>query len=136
MTSTTEHDQSEYNQPTVEQDLRYSQALWYAWGRGDGGEPLNGTAFDFASQYARRYARFERGRTVSMPSMMDCFANWQSGRPLDGKSVPTTAGHIDRRTGQPATVYTPPEDLVEAYWHPVHPDEAAHPEPTGNRGPR
>jgi len=131
MTGTTEHDQDRYDQPTVAQDLRYSQALWYAWGRGDGGEALNGTAFDFASQYSRRYARFERGRTVFMPSMMGAFEDWQAGRPIGetheeqvqrmtrpAKAI-TTAGKIDRRTGQPATVYTPPEDLIEAFWHPV-----------------
>ena len=67
---------------TPAQEMRYTQALWYAWGRADGGTDLVGDAFTFAAEYLARYRAFENGRTVSMPSMMTAFDAWQEGRPL------------------------------------------------------
>lgn len=66
------------------EELRYSQALWYAWGRGDGGDDLIGSAFDFARLYLDRLRVFEEGRTMHMPSMMDAFERWNEGDTLDG----------------------------------------------------
>jgi hypothetical protein len=64
-------------------DLRWSQALWYAWGWQDAGQPLpEAGAFDFAHAYHLRWHEYESGRTGMMPSMQDAFADWIFGRPM------------------------------------------------------
>jgi hypothetical protein len=63
-------------------DLRWSQALWYAWGWQDAGQPLPDDAFAFAEAYTARYQEYGDGRTGMMPSMQEAFANWIFGRPM------------------------------------------------------
>jgi hypothetical protein len=64
-------------------DLRWSQALWYAWGWLDAGQPLpESGAFGFANAYHLRHHQFEAGETGMMPSMQDAFADWVFGRPM------------------------------------------------------
>lgn len=62
---------------------RYGHALWYAWGRKDGGDMFTGDAFDFARDYATRYRAFRWEREFYMPSMQEAFALWVSGKPID-----------------------------------------------------
>jgi hypothetical protein len=67
-----------------EQTLRWSQALWYAWGWQDAGQtlPEGSGAFAFADAYERRSRDYIEGRTGMMPSMQEAFADWIFGRAL------------------------------------------------------
>jgi hypothetical protein len=59
----------------------YDKALWYAWGREDGGEKLRREANSFASQYARRYSSYRDEKVSWVPSMRAAFASWnETGR--------------------------------------------------------
>jgi hypothetical protein len=63
---------------------RYSQALWYAWGREDAGNTLTGgppnivKAFAFADAYVAAYQAFINEERYYMRSMRGCFELWQN----------------------------------------------------------
>lgn len=63
--------------------IRFTQALWYAWGRMDQGATLPGDAFHFARDYATLYRMFDGERMCAMPSMQRAYENWCAGKVLD-----------------------------------------------------
>lgn len=63
-------------------ELRKSQALWYAWGHEDSGTKLAGDAWDFAQQYRERYRAYNAERIGFMESMRSAFEKWQRGERL------------------------------------------------------
>ncbi len=63
--------------------IRFTQALWYAWGAADHGVKLPGDAFAFARDYATVYRMFAGDRMIAMASIQRAFANWLAGQPID-----------------------------------------------------
>lgn len=72
---------------TTADELSYSQALWYAWGRADGGTELTGPpqfdggdrAFGFAAAWQKVATDYDSTRRGSKPSIRAAFTAWQAG---------------------------------------------------------
>jgi hypothetical protein len=62
----------------ADEEMRYSQALWYAWGRQDAGQshPLGDDAFRFAELRLAHYRAHRDEQTHVLHSMQDDFATW------------------------------------------------------------
>lgn len=63
--------------------LRFTQALWYAWGAADFGAELPSDAMNFARDYATVGRSFDDERQSWMPSMQSAFRNWLNGHSVD-----------------------------------------------------
>jgi hypothetical protein len=73
-------------------DIARAQGSAYVWGRQDAGESPRDTGYsiDFANWYADRKRAYLEEQTGFLPSLQDCYAEWQEIR-QPAEALPTSA---------------------------------------------